>query len=145
MFTPVVPHPLSTTLARDMDPFEPLGRALARHVRHVPYRLDTGMTETHTDFLPSCGAIIIVVCSAENVVSRNPRAYEQQARFARDLLRKKEENRDLDHVPAVVLLVTNGAGCRGHEDGLKDIPALVTCDSYTPSALHNAVGVLFGK
>jgi len=128
-----------------MDPFEPLGRALARHVRHVPYRLDPGMTETHADFLRSCGAIIIVVCSAENVTSGNPRAYEQQARFARDLLRKKEEDRDLDHVPAVVLLVTNGAGRRAHEDGLKDVEALVTCDSYTLSGLHRAVDVLFGR
>lgn len=103
------------------------------------------MTETHTDFLRSCGAIIIVICSAENVTSRIPRAYEQQVKFARDLLSRKEENRDLDHVPAVVLLVTNGAGQRAHEDGLKDIGALVTCDAYTPSALYDAVEVLFRR
>lgn len=145
LFTPVVPHPPSTVLAKNMDPFEPLGRAIGRKVRHVPYRLDNGMTETHTDFLPSAGGIVIVICATENVISHNPQAFDQQAKFARDIRGKINENPALAGVPVIVLLITNGSGRQLHEDALKDVPALITCNNYTTSALANAVRVMLGK
>ena len=145
LFTPFVPHPPTTVLAKNMDPFEPLGRALPRPVRHVPYRLDNGMTETHADFLPTSGVIMIVVCSTENVVSYNRQAFEQQARFARNVKKRVEENRSLAENPVVVLLVTNGAASHVHEDELKDFPALVICNNYAPETLEGAARLVFGS
>jgi hypothetical protein len=144
LFTPFVPHPPSTTLAKNMDPFEPLGRSLPRQVRHVPYRLDNGMTETHTDFLPTSGAIVIVVCSTEDIISHNSKAFEQQTRFARNVAKKVEEGNSPEDAPVVLLLITNGAASQVHEDELRDFPTLITCDNYTPSALQDFVQLIFG-
>src|SRR5690348_15044648 len=77
LFTPFIPHPPATALAKNMDPFEPLGRALPRQVRHVPYRLENGMTETHVDFLSASGAVVLVTCATANVTGGNALALEQ--------------------------------------------------------------------
>ncbi|PSN68150.1 hypothetical protein BS50DRAFT_600080 [Corynespora cassiicola Philippines] len=143
LFTPFVPHPPSTVLAKNMDPFEPLGRALPRQVRHVPYRLDNGMTETHADFLPASGAIVTVICAASNIVSYDTRAFDRQTEFARDVMRKASEIKSLAGVPAVVLLVTSESARQAHEDGLREFPALVSINEYTPAALGNAVRIIF--
>lgn len=145
MFTPFVPHPPGSSLAKDMDPFEPLGRALPRKVRHVPYRLDRGMTETHADFLPTSGAIVVVICCTQNVLNHNSKAYEQQMRFAQDAMKRVVENRSLANVPVIVLLVSNDTTRQTHEYGLRDFPALVTLNDYSTAALTNAVRVLFEK
>ncbi|KAH7117648.1 hypothetical protein B0J11DRAFT_89206 [Dendryphion nanum] len=142
LFTPVVPHPPATILARNMDPFEPLGRALPRQVRHVPYRMDNGMTETHADFLPPAGAIIIVMCTTENVMSHNSYAFHQQVEFARAIQKKANESRNSAHVPLILVLVTDN---QTHEPAVSDFPALVTNTEYTTQALANAVQVLFGS
>ncbi|KAF1967376.1 hypothetical protein BU23DRAFT_583905 [Bimuria novae-zelandiae CBS 107.79] len=145
MFTPFVPHPPGTSLAKDMDPFEPLGRALPRQVRHVPYRLDHGMTETHADFLPASGAIVVVICSSQNVLNHDSSAFERQAHFAQDITKRVAENRSLANVPIVLLLVSNGSAKQAHEHGVQDFPTLVTLNDYSTAALTNAVRVLFGK
>ncbi|KAL5386601.1 hypothetical protein DPSP01_003969 [Paraphaeosphaeria sporulosa] len=145
MFTPFVPHPPGSSLAKDMDPFEPLGRALPRQVRHVPYRLDRGMTETHADFLPTSGAIVVVICSSQNVLNHDSRAYEQQTRFAQDAMKRVVENRSLASIPVIVLLISSGIMRQTHEYGLKDFPTLVTLNDYSTAALTNAVRVLFEK
>jgi hypothetical protein len=145
MFTPVIPHPPGSSLAKDMDPFEPLGRALPRQVRHVPYRLDHGMTDTHADFLPTSGAIVVVICSPQNVLSHNPRAYEHQTRFAQDAMKRVAEDRSLASVPLILLLISNGTSRQTHEYGLRDFPTLVALNDYSTAALTNAVRVLFGK
>jgi hypothetical protein len=103
------------------------------------------MTQTHGDFLSSAGAIIIVVCTTGNVIDHNAQAFEHQARFARDVLKKVKESRVLAGVPVLVLLITDGAGRQAHEDGLKDIPALATSNSYSPEALEDTVRLIFGN
>ena len=145
LFTPFVPHPPSTTLAKDMDPFEPLGRALPRQVRHVPYRLDNGMTELHADFLPTSGAVVIVICATANVINYNKRAFEQQLRFARDVSRKITEDGSIAGIPVILLLVDNDVAGQAYANAMQDFPALVTLNDYTTAALANAVRVLFGK
>ncbi|KAF2826194.1 hypothetical protein CC86DRAFT_406487 [Ophiobolus disseminans] len=144
LFTPFVPHSPSSTLARDMDPFEALGRALPRQVRHVPYRMDSGMTELHADFLPASGAAVIVVCITDNVISSSPRAFEQQVNFARDVWRKIAELKSVAGVPAIMLLVSSDAAGRAYAEAMQEFPALVMIDDYTTTALVNAVRVLFG-
>jgi hypothetical protein len=143
LFTPFVPHSPSTTLAKDMDPFEPLGRALPRQVRHVPYRLDSGMTELHSDFLPASGAVVIVVCATSNIINNNPRAFEQQVNFARNIWRNIIETEAIAGIPTILLLVSSGAVGHAYADAMHDFPALVMVDDYTTSALANVVRVLF--
>jgi hypothetical protein len=144
LFTPVVPHSPSAALARDMDPFEPLGRALPRQVRHVPYRLDAGMTSLHGDFLPSSGSIIVVICATENVLGYDPKAFERQLKFACRMTAKVVADASLNMVPIVLLLVSNTAVRGAYEHALRDFPALVTVNDYTTGALADAVHVLFG-
>jgi hypothetical protein len=102
------------------------------------------MTETHANFLRLAGAIVVVICTTENVVNYDPSAFEQQARFAYDVHTRVSEDKSLAAVPVIVLLITNGEARQQHEDGLRDFPALVTCNNYTTSALANAVRVMFG-
>lgn len=144
LFTPFVPHPPSSTLAKDMDPFEALGRALPRKVRHVPYRIDRGMSELHADFLPSSGAAVIVICVTENVVNSSPRAFEEQINFARDVWRKIYETKSIAGIPAIMLLVSSDAAGRAYAEAMQEFPALVMVNDYTTTALVNAVRVLFG-
>ena len=146
LFTPVVPHPPSTSLAKNMDPFEPLGRALAiqHQVRHVPYRLDHGMTETHADFLHASGAVVMVVCATDHVVAHNRSAFYQQAAFARDAMLAIKNKPSLIGVPVFVLLVSDGPARMAQESCLQHVgPALVTLDEYTPAALSNVVRAMF--
>ena len=144
MFTPLVPHPPGSPLARNMDPFEPLGRALPRQVRHVPYRLDIGMTETHVDFLSASGAILIVICSPDNVLEYDPGASDSQSRFAKNILKKVAEDPSLVNVPIVLLVVSNSTK-QLHEYGVDDFATLVSLTDYTADALTNAARLLFGK
>ena len=66
-----MPHPPVNgcgNIPRDvtMDPFEPLGRAIAekhdKPVFHVPYVPAVGLTSKHEVFLREAGAVIVVVC-----------------------------------------------------------------------------------
>jgi hypothetical protein len=102
------------------------------------------MTETHADFLPTSGAIVIVVCSTEDIINHNSKAFEQQIRFARNVAKKVEEGNSPEDAPVVLLLITNGAASHFHEDELRDFPALITCDNYTPSALQDVAQLIFG-
>ncbi|KAF1829220.1 hypothetical protein BDW02DRAFT_178254 [Decorospora gaudefroyi] len=145
LFTPFVPHPPSTSLAKDMDPFEPLGRALPRQVRHVPYRLDNGMTEMHADFLPASGAVVIVLCATANVLAYQPRAFERQLKFAQGISKKIKESDTIAGIPAILLLIDDHATGQAYINATHDFPALVTINDYTTAALANAVHVLFGK
>lgn len=144
LFTPIVPHPPSTTLAKNMDPFEPLGRALPRKVRHVPYRLDCGKTEMHTDFLPSSGAVIVVICATANVLRFHSQAFEKQLQFARGIAKEVKESDPAASIPLAVFLVCDDAAGMAYVKAACDLPALVTINDYTAAALNNAVGVLFG-
>ncbi|EMD59869.1 hypothetical protein GGP41_008994 [Bipolaris sorokiniana] len=144
LFTPIVPHPPSTTLAKDMDPFEPLGRVLPRKVRHVPYHLDYGKTETHADFLPSSGAVIVVVCATANVLGYDAQAFEKQLQFARGIAKDIKENKSIASIPFAVLFISDDAAGRGYINASCDLPAVITANDYTAAALNNAVRVLFG-
>ncbi|KAF1917938.1 hypothetical protein BDU57DRAFT_182335 [Ampelomyces quisqualis] len=144
LFTPFVPHSPSTTLEKNMDPFEPLGRALPRKVRHVPFRLDRGLTALHSDFLPSSGAVVLVVCVSDNVISNNARAFGQQLKFARDVWRNIAETESIADIPAILFLVSSDSAGQAYADAMPEFPALVLVNDYTTSALTNAVRVLFG-
>ncbi|PSR83353.1 hypothetical protein BD289DRAFT_461359 [Coniella lustricola] len=62
LLTPVV-FPLHVGSSR--DPFEPLGKALAKHhpwVRHVPYTARGGITSTHVGFIKRARIVVFVIC-----------------------------------------------------------------------------------
>ncbi|KAJ4989050.1 acetyltransferase [Stagonosporopsis vannaccii] len=145
LFTPVVPHSPSTTLVPDMDPFEPLGRALPRPVRHVPFRMDLGMTDLHPYFLSASGVIVVVICATENVLGHNPEAFERQLKFAHSIARKVEKDTSMMSVPVVLLaIVGNGTKITAHEQAVRDFPVLLTLDDYNPATLEHAVQTVFG-
>lgn len=61
LLTPVVP-PVDSAPGR--DPFEPLGRGLAKYhpwVRHVPYTAQGGITSTHVGFIKRAKVIVFVI------------------------------------------------------------------------------------
>lgn len=70
LFTPAVTPAGKATnkTGENIDPFEPLGRALSRYhrrIRHVPYVPKIGFTETHDAFLSQADAVIVVICEPE--------------------------------------------------------------------------------
>ncbi|KAF9701494.1 hypothetical protein EKO04_000377 [Ascochyta lentis] len=144
LFTPVVPHSPSTSLVRDMDPFEPLGRALPRQVRHVPFRMDLGMTELHPYFLPASGVVMVVICATENVLSHNPEAFERQLHFAQNIASKVEKDTSMATVPLVLLMICGATKSPTYEQAVRNFPVLMTTDDYTPSTLERAARVIFG-
>ncbi|KAJ4345045.1 hypothetical protein N0V95_005987 [Ascochyta clinopodiicola] len=144
LFTPVVPHSPSTSLARDMDPFEPLGRALPRQVRHVPFRMNLGMTELHPYFLSASGVVMVVVCATENVLGHNPDAFERQLQFARNITAKVEKDTSMATVPFVLLVICGAMKSATLEQAVRDFPALVTMDDYTTPTLERTARLLFG-
>lgn len=61
LLTPIVP-PVESDPGR--DPFEPLGKGLAKYhpwVRHVPYAAQGGITGTHVGFIKRAKAIVFVI------------------------------------------------------------------------------------
>jgi len=89
MFTPfVIPvgyENASTETLRHVDPFEPLGRALAdihANIQHVPYAPSVGFTETHRAFVQHCDAIITIVCEPEHPAKNNN--ISSQCSFAKE-------------------------------------------------------------
>lgn len=63
LLTPVVAVEDENT-PRAQDPFEPLGRAIAkRHagVKHVPYTARNGITSTHIGFIKTASVVVFVV------------------------------------------------------------------------------------
>ena len=70
LLSPTVPALDSTN--GQSDPFEPLGRAIARsqpRIRHVPYTLSTGLTPTHSAFLRRAGAVILVLACPSSALA----------------------------------------------------------------------------
>ena len=70
LLSPTVPALDSTN--EQSDPFEPLGRAMARtqsRIRHVPYTLSTGLTPTHLAFLRRAGAVILVLACPSSALA----------------------------------------------------------------------------
>jgi hypothetical protein len=66
LLTPVVAPVFTPRSSRGTttDPFEPFGRALARHhpwIRHVPYTVRDGITGTHVGFIKRAATVIFVI------------------------------------------------------------------------------------
>lgn len=99
LFTPAVPNPTG----EDMDPFEPLGRAMTRYhqrVKHVPFTKH-GFTDVHRAFLEYGGAVVIVLAEpARSSGSDHPRStgrkdaepgVRSQSQFGKDVMKALRE------------------------------------------------------
>ncbi|KAF2083886.1 hypothetical protein K490DRAFT_69368 [Saccharata proteae CBS 121410] len=111
-----------------MDPFEHLGRALAKHhsrVRHVPYVPSIGMTKTHLAFLHHAAAIVVVSVSAANQIQNpNPNPHpRKESGFARAVLRAVQRP-DRDTPTLLVSVGDEVGGGLGGLDGLGGLGGL---------------------
>ncbi|KAK0659446.1 hypothetical protein QBC41DRAFT_47288 [Cercophora samala] len=115
------------------DPFESLGKALAKHhpwVRHVPYLPRYGITGTHVVHIRLATAVIFVLSG--------PPVHGQPSQVAlAEITRSICENR-----PHVIV-----ACCDARELGPieKSFPAIVQVPSFAPSDLEAAADVIFGE
>jgi len=135
ILTPVV-APLSPPPAAKgvtSDPFEPLGRALARHhawIRHVPYTARGGITSTHVAFIKRATTVVFIISGAS---SQGQTPQVEMAEMARAIGEKR---------PFIV------AACSNIEElGLLEagFPTIVQVSNYSPSELESAAELLFGK
>jgi len=127
LFTPAIPSTCN------IDPFEPLGKALSvyhRRVRHVPYLPSRGMTETHETFCHHAAFIIIVVCSAVNNSS-----LKGQRSFVRAVVGLTLAS------AATVLLVEVGDG--GEE--FEGVSTVLRCGDHRNATLNRVADLIFGS
>jgi hypothetical protein len=106
--------------------------------------MDHGMTELHPHFLPASGAVVVVICATENVLGHNSEAFARQLKFARNITYKVDTDPSMSVVPIVLLVVHDTGRSAYYEQAVRDFPALVTMDDYSPLTLERAVRVLFG-
>ncbi|KAK4152642.1 hypothetical protein C8A00DRAFT_34673 [Chaetomidium leptoderma] len=115
------------------DPFEPLGKALARHhpwVRHVPYLPRNGITGTHVVHI-SLAAVVIFV------ISGPPRQGQPSQVDLAGITRSLCEH----HQPQIILTC-----CDTQELGPleKTFPTIIAAPSCASADLEAAADVLFG-
>lgn len=93
----------------NMDPFEPFGRELSKHhaqIRHVPYPVSYGFTETHEAFINEADAVIVLICKPH---SRNSLGkLESQRSFAEEALQAIQSRGEGSRaLPAVLIKCCN--------------------------------------
>ncbi|KAK4127601.1 hypothetical protein N657DRAFT_564614 [Parathielavia appendiculata] len=135
LLTPAV-VPEMSPLNRDAnkppsDPFEPLGKALAKHhswVRHVPYLPRNGITGTHVVHIRLAAAVVFVISGPPH------HGQPSQANLA-EIVRTLCENR-----PQIILTC-----CAVQELGPleKSFPTVIEVPGFAPSDLEAAANVLF--
>ncbi len=104
------------------------------------------MTDTHAGFLPSCGAVVIVICATTNVLYHNKQAFEQQFSFARDVAKKAEQLRTTpSKIPVILLLIDDETADQVYANVMHDFSTLVSINDYSTAALADAVRILFGE
>lgn len=138
LLTPVVPpDPGDLRSAANKgvttDPFEPFGRALARHhswIRHVPYTSRSGITSTHVGFIKRAAAVVFVISGPP---VRGQASQVEMSGIARSVG---------DQRPHIVV-----ACCDIEELGLlgADFPTIIQLPSYSAGELESAADVLFRK
>ena len=141
LLTPSVPPLPGPNYTPNVDPFEPLGRAIARfhnRTRHVPYTLSAGVTSTHAAFLERAAAIVLVLCNTSSAF------VETQVEFVRavqDCLQARESQPGEQEVRKIALAAGDPRDLRKPLDGWWEI----CCYEYTPGALEAATEVLLGQ
>lgn len=153
-----------------MDPFEPLGRALAmchKRVRHVPFvpgSAGAGVGTIHSTFLESAGGVVVVLCeplTRNNSARQSPvlgSAFERdvgdgmrsQAAFARAIWAMAHADEMAGYrAPPLLLVVVSARPERSEEIlrvcGLERFQSVVHANSYEPEALDDIVEMIFER
>ena len=178
ILTPVVPHPPVNgcgNIPRDvtMDPFEPLGRAIAekhdKPVFHVPYVPAVGLTSKHEVFLREAGAVIVIVCepaklfaTESSVKSQLSLACQQafsgnavnflRAEFeeSSDVQRPKDTNESNEKMPTPLLIyIASKLTPKDEQDYATEMRSrgfhnIIHANYYTPKALRTVSDLIFG-
>ncbi|KAF5978420.1 beta-n-acetylglucosaminidase [Fusarium coicis] len=121
--------PLDQSLANASDPFEPLGKALARAhswIRHVPYTKERGITGIHVAFIKRARVVIFVLTGFPT----------EEGLFQLELA---EVAREVCEERPLVLV----ACCEVSEKGAREcgFPTIIQCPEYFAADLQ-AVAVL---
>lgn len=131
LLTPAVAPDAANRNGPLMDPFEPLGKALASHhpwIRHVPYLPRNGITGTHVVHIRLATAVIFVISG--------PPRHGQPSQVA-----MAEITRTIcDHRPQIIV-----ACCDLRELGRLDalFPTIIQIPNYSPPELEAAADLLF--
>ncbi|KAH6684102.1 hypothetical protein B0J14DRAFT_646016 [Halenospora varia] len=129
LLTPVV-IPISTDPTDQSDPFEPLGRALARRhsrIRQVPYTTRNGITSTHLGFIKR--GHIIILCFALRPGQQIPLEYG-------DITFAVSDNK-----PCIIVVC-----CSPIDSGLAiPFPTIIQTAGYSLPALEATAALIFGE
>ncbi|KAG7403727.1 hypothetical protein Forpe1208_v016168 [Fusarium oxysporum f. sp. rapae] len=125
--------PLDQSLANTSDPFEPLGKALARThplIRHVPYTKERGITGTHVAFIKRARVVIFVLTgfsTEEGLIQL------ELAEVAREVCEER---------PLVLV-----ACCDVSEEGARKygFPTIIQCPGYFAADLQAVAVLLTGE
>ncbi|KAK6606816.1 glycoside hydrolase family 3 [Botrytis cinerea] len=123
LLTPIV-VPISQDITDTSDPFECLGRALARRhakVRHIPYTRRNGITSTHLGFIKR--SHVIILCFVDHP--------EHQNQF---------------EIAEVLFAVSDHKPCDqvNKQDSIP-FPTVILTSGYTPEDMEAAAAVIFGE
>ncbi len=102
------------------DPFEPLGRALAKHhpwIRHVPYTAGGGITSTHVGFIKRAAAVVFVISGPP---TQGQTSQVEMSEIARSISEQR---------PHIIV-----ACCNIEELGIleADFPTIIQLPNYSP-------------
>lgn len=128
LLTPVV-LPLEQDSAR--DPFEPLGRGLAKYhpwIRHVPYTSRGGITSTHAGFIKRAKAVVFVISGPHIPGQPSQTDLSGIAQIIGE------------HRPHVVVACCD---IQELESTAASFPTVVQLPGYRPHDLEAAAGLLF--
>ncbi|KAK0727203.1 hypothetical protein B0T26DRAFT_639157 [Lasiosphaeria miniovina] len=133
LLTPGVPPQISpANSAPTSDPFEPLGKALAKHhpwVRHVPYLPRNGISGTHVVHIRLATTVIFVISGPPRHGQRSQVALAEIARAVSE------------HRPQIIVACCNLEDLGPLESSF---PAIIHIPNYSPAELEAAANVLFG-
>lgn len=141
LFSPTVLAQSNPASAAASDPFEPLGRALARshsRIRHVPYTVSAGLTGTHMAFLSRSSAVVLVLCNASSAFT------EAQKEFTSAVRRAVHDRESALPGTETIRKVVVGAGDPRDLRGDWGRWWGVCCYDYTHGALEAVAEVIVG-
>ncbi|CAG8981587.1 hypothetical protein HYALB_00009466 [Hymenoscyphus albidus] len=129
LLTPVV-TPISQDPNDLSDPFEPLGRSLAkRHakIRQVPYTQRNGITSTHLGFIKR--GQVIILCFALRPGQQIPMEFA-------DITFAVSDNK-----PCIIVVCCNPI----NENLAVPFPTVIQTAGYSPPALESTAALIFGE
>lgn len=142
LLTPSVPQSSMLAGPSPINPFESLGRALAkvhRATRHVPYNLSSGWTTRQSAFFEvRVAAVVLVLCNPSSAFQ------EHQQEFIEGLQHELQMQQSIPGGQEIAKVVLAAGDARDLNQPLEGWWE-VCCYEYTPEALEAAAEVILGQ